>query len=77
MQVAICIGRTVVVNDNVDTLNINPSAENVSRNQYAFLKRLERSVTIYTGTNPSVSATGHREQNEFHTVPLVADRSEC
>lgn len=41
MEVGIRIGRSVVVDDNVDTLHIDTTAENISGDQYSLLKILK------------------------------------
>lgn len=46
MKVAVRIRWAIVVNDDVYTLNIDTTPENVRRNQNALLKRLERRVAI-------------------------------
>lgn len=48
MQVAVSVRRTVVVDHDIDTLNINTTTEDVSGNQYALLKCLERGVPADT-----------------------------
>lgn len=52
MQVAVCVGRRVVVDDNVDTLDIDTTTEYVCGNEDTLLKGLERSVAGDTVVSP-------------------------
>ena len=44
VKVTIGIGRAVVVDDDVNTLDIDATAENISGHQNTLLKRLEGSI---------------------------------
>jgi len=46
MQVTIGIWRAIIVDDNVDPFNINPTAKDIGRYQNPLLKCLESSVSI-------------------------------
>ena len=48
MQVTIGIGRAIVVNDDIHSLDIDTATEDVCCNEDAFLESLERSVTVDT-----------------------------
>lgn len=50
MQIAVRIWRTVVVDDNVYSLNVNATTENVGSNQNTLFKCLKRGVTLDTIT---------------------------
>jgi hypothetical protein len=41
MQITVSIWRTVIVDDDIDTLNINAAAEYISRDQDALFEGLE------------------------------------
>lgn len=45
MQVAICITRSVVVDDDIDSLDVNATAEDVSGDKDTLLEVLELRVT--------------------------------
>ena len=45
VKVAVSVGRAVIVDDDVDTLNINTTTEDVGSDQDTLLKRLEGSVS--------------------------------
>jgi hypothetical protein len=49
MQVAVGIRGTVIVDNDVNTFNVDTTAEDICRNQYPLLESLERSVAIDTG----------------------------
>jgi hypothetical protein len=73
MQIAIRIRGTVIVDNNINTFNVNATPKNICRNQYAFLERLESGVAIDTGQSIS------RASNKIckHTAPLAGGQSEC
>ena len=48
MEIAVSIGRTVIIDYNVDTFHINSSSENVGSHQNPLFERFESSVTIDT-----------------------------
>ena len=48
MEITIGIGRAIIVDDDVDTLNINTTAEDISRHQDTLLEGLESRVTLDT-----------------------------
>jgi len=48
MQIAVGIWRTIVVDNDVHTFNINAAAKNVSRDEYTLLECFEGSVAIDT-----------------------------
>jgi hypothetical protein len=45
MEIAISVSRTVVIDDDIDTLDINTATENIRCNKNTLFKRLERSIT--------------------------------
>jgi hypothetical protein len=45
VQVAICIARSVIVDDDINSLDVNPTAEGVSGDNDALLEVLELRVT--------------------------------
>jgi len=45
MQVTICITRSIVVDDDIDSLDVNPTAKDVSSDKDSFLEVLELRVT--------------------------------
>jgi hypothetical protein len=55
MQIAVCIRGAIIVDDNVDTLNVNATAEDISRNKYTFFKCFERGIAIDTGACHQIS----------------------
>jgi hypothetical protein len=50
VQVAICITRSVIVDDDIDSLDVNPTAEDVSGDKDTLLEVLELRVTGDTTT---------------------------
>jgi hypothetical protein len=50
VQVAICITRSVIVDDDIDSLDINPTVEGVSGDNDTLLEVLELRVTGGTTT---------------------------
>ena len=48
MEITIGIGRAIIVDDDIDTLNINTTAEDISRHQDTLLEGLESRVTLDT-----------------------------
>lgn len=48
VEIAVCIRRAVVVDDDVDTLNIDTTAEDVSRHEDTLLEGLECRVAVDT-----------------------------
>jgi hypothetical protein len=50
VQVAICITRSVIVDDNIYSLDVNPTAEEVSGDKDTLLQVLEFRVTGDTTT---------------------------
>jgi hypothetical protein len=46
MQITISIGRTIVVNDDIDSLDINTATEDVCCNEDALFECLEGSVAV-------------------------------
>ena len=48
MQVAICITRSIVVDDDIDSLDVNATAEDVSGDKDTLLEVLELRVTCDT-----------------------------
>jgi len=46
MQIAVSIRWAVVIDDDVDTLYIDTTAEDICRNKYTLLKSLESCVSI-------------------------------
>jgi len=46
MQVAVGVGRSVIVDDNVDTLNIDTTTKDVRGNKDSLLESLESRVTF-------------------------------
>jgi len=51
MQVAICVPRSVVVDDDIDSLNVNTTAEDVGGDKYTLLEILELRITGDATTN--------------------------
>ena len=47
MQIAVSIRRTVVVDDDIDTFNVDTTAKYVRRNQYTLLEGLKRRIPVY------------------------------
>jgi len=45
VQVTICITRGVVIDDDIDSLDVNPTAKDVSGDKDSFLEVLELRVT--------------------------------
>jgi hypothetical protein len=52
VEVRVGVARLVVVNDNVDALNVDTAAEDVSRDEDALLERLELPVPLNTESRP-------------------------
>ena len=48
MQIAVCIRGAIVVDNNVDTLNIDTTTENIGSHQDTFFERLEGGVPADT-----------------------------
>jgi hypothetical protein len=48
VEITVCISRRVIVDNDIDTLHIDTTTENICRNENALLKCLERSITIDT-----------------------------
>jgi hypothetical protein len=46
VEIAVSIRRTVVIDDNVDTLHVDPPTENIRGDEDTFLERLESSVAL-------------------------------
>ena len=59
MEVTISIRRAVVVDDDVDALYIDTTAENIGGDQDTLLKRLERRVALDTTRIPSEPINSH------------------
>lgn len=55
VQVAICIGWAIVIDHDINTLNINASAKNVSGYKDSLFKCFERSVPINADLSMSVT----------------------
>lgn len=72
MKVAVRIRRAVVVHDNVDTLNINTTPEDVGGDKDTLLKRLERLVAGDTVEHTPQSAYDGHLSFKCHTY-----RSSC
>ena len=75
MQIAVSIRRTIVVDNDIDTLYINTTTENISSNENSFLKCFEGGVSADTVEN--VSLRFIRINRKSPTVLLVPDLSEC
>lgn len=75
MEVGISVQRGIVVNDNVDTLHIDTTTENISGNKDTLFEGLESGVTFDTSGGKECFLLVHG--SERHTVLLVATRSEC
>ena len=48
MQIAVSIRRTIVVDNDIDTLYINTTTEDIGRNQYTLFELFKCSVTFDT-----------------------------
>ena len=48
MEVAVSVSGAIVIDDDVHTLDVNTASKNISRNQDAFLERLESCVACNT-----------------------------
>lgn len=71
MQIAVGIGRRVVVDDDVDPLNIDTSTKDVSSYKYTLFESLERCIsadTIFGKCSVAVRVLATKER----TVPPAA-----
>ena len=48
MKITVCVRGAVVIDDDVDTLNIDTTPKDIGGDKDTLLKRLERLVTAYT-----------------------------
>jgi hypothetical protein len=48
VEVAISIGRTIVIHDDVDPFHINPPTKDIGSNENTLLERLEGGVALDT-----------------------------
>jgi hypothetical protein len=48
VEIAVSIGRTVIIDYNVDTFHIDSSSENISGHQNPLFERFESSIAIDT-----------------------------
>jgi hypothetical protein len=55
VQVAVCVGWAIIVDHDINTLDVNASAKNVSSHEDSLFKCLERSVPINTGSSTSAT----------------------
>lgn len=46
MEVAVCIRRAIIIHDDVDSLYIDSSSEDISRHEDSLLEGFERGVTF-------------------------------
>lgn len=69
VQVAVGIRRAIVVDDNVDTLNINTTSEDVGGDKNTFLERFECSVAV--DTVYLAMSTNEREFYDTDDLPLL------
>ena len=76
MKIAVCVRRAVVVDDDIHTLDINTTPEDISRNEYTLLERLERGVAVDTTCNVSLARPILRYDRAL-TAPPVRGQSEC
>ena len=76
MKVAVGIRRTVVIDDDVDTLNIDTTTEDISGDEDAFLKRLESGVTGDTAADGHENHTVKARATMTRTAPPERGRSE-
>ena len=54
MEVSVGAIRHVIVNDNIDSFNVNSSSEDVSGNHDSFLEVLENSVPLESNKNNKI-----------------------
>jgi hypothetical protein len=76
MQVTIGIWRAIIVDDDVDPFNINPTAKDISGYQNSFLKCLESSVSIDSNSK-IVHQFVRCSHTEILTVLPAVNLSEC
>ena len=74
MEIAVRIRRSIIVDDDVNTLNVDTTAKDVRCYQYTFLECFESSVSLDTDNEISNNAVTHKGPP---TVPLEEDRNGC
>lgn len=76
MEIAVCIRRAVIVDDDVDTLNIDTTTEDISRHEDTLLEGLEGRVAVDTEES-LVARSKWRACAYEPTAPLVRAQSGC
>jgi hypothetical protein len=65
MQIAVSVRRTIVVDNDIHTLNIDPTTKNVGGDQYTLFKSLECCVTI--NSDKTLAITEHKIAHAYRS----------
>ena len=76
VKVAVCVGRTAIIDNDVDSLNINATTEDISSDQYSFFESLEDSVAFNAFHHISFGANGSTGGLKC-TALLVQNQNGC
>lgn len=77
MQVAICIRRAIIVNDNINSFNIDASTENISSNKNALLECFESGIATNSRKKKIIVNIVNESIPIFRTVLPVGVPNGC